>query len=248
MKEDLWPFSGVFQSGLVKRCTHRGNLACLQVPTLWDTKERVPSSGTQRAPDRQWANSGVQFAGSLGAQGVYETHSWIFSHTEGPLAPVTTFMSLVLSTQLTASAQYKLNCNCFHNRSLLKMSITKQALLKYSLCKRGWAVPGEAAMIWDYWRERGRSRRASASGPSRNQRAVWGDGGYNPPQLGSLARLDFSWLVQPHADRVIAQLSWAKDSLILLQEVPFSSIWLHCGIFLLPFDTCSCWVHLPGLQ
>lgn len=134
MKEDLWPFAGVFQSGLVKRCTHRGNLACLQVPTSWDTKERVPSSGTQSAPDRQRANSGVKFAGSLGAQQVYETHSWIFSHTEGPVDPVTTFKSPVLSTQFTAAAQHEFS-NCFHDRNLLKMIITKQALLKYALCK-----------------------------------------------------------------------------------------------------------------
>lgn len=82
-EEDLWPFAGVFQSGLVKRWTCRENLACLQVPTSWDTKERVPSSGTQRAPDRQGANSGVQSTGTLGAQEVYETHSWIFRNTGG---------------------------------------------------------------------------------------------------------------------------------------------------------------------
>lgn len=37
VKEDLWPFAGVYQSKLVKRCTHRENLACLEAPTSWDT-------------------------------------------------------------------------------------------------------------------------------------------------------------------------------------------------------------------
>lgn len=53
---------------------------------------------------------------------------------KSPVAPVTTFTAPVLSTQFTAGAQDKLS-DCFHNRSLLKMSITEQALLKDALCR-----------------------------------------------------------------------------------------------------------------
>lgn len=105
VKENFWPFAGVFPSRLVKRCTHRENLVCLEAPTSWDTKERIPSSGRQRALDRQQANSAVQFTASLGAQEAHETDSWIFSQAEGPVAPVTSFISPVLSTQFTAGAR-----------------------------------------------------------------------------------------------------------------------------------------------